>query len=328
MGVFSELNRIEKLAETASALNSDGKAVLVSAETLGNIEAAGRSFPIHAFMIGSRHRAAPALGLFGGVHGLERVGTHVVISYLEGLFAQLEWDEHLRELFSKVRIVAIPLINPGGMFLGRRSNPRGVDLNRNSPVEAQTPPPWLAGGHRIGPWLPWYRGPAGAEMEPEARALADFVKKELFPSKMALSIDFHSGFGLQDRLWYPYARTTEPFPRINEALSLKRLFDRSYPHHIYTVEPQSLNYTQHGDLWDYLFDEHRAHAQNGGVFLPWTLEMGSWQWVKKNPKQLFSLAGPFNPVKPHRYRRIMRRHVPLIDFFLRAALNHPAWVRA
>ena len=63
-----------------------------------------------------------------------------------------------------------------------------------------------------------------------------------------------------------------------------------------------------------------------GVFLPLTLEMGSWLWVKKNPRQLFSRLGMFNPVIAHREQRVLRRHLPLLDFLLRAALSHARWL--
>ena len=71
----------------------------------------------------------------------------------------------------------------------------------------------------------------------------------------------------------------------------------------------------------------QRHSLNGAPFIPWTLEMGSWNWVRKNPFQLMSLTGPFNPIVPHRLRRVQRHHLLLIDFFLRAVHNHEAWRR-
>lgn len=157
-------------------------------------------------------------------------------------------------------------------------------------------------------------------MEIEAQALVDYVKKEVFPSVMATTVDFHSGFGMVDRFWYPYAKTKAEFPNIREVESLKYLLDETLPHHIYSIEPQSSSYTANGDLWDYLYDMHRDMGADT-LFLPWTLEMGSWNWVKKNPKQIFSALGLFNPIIGHRYDRTMRRHQALIDFLFRAGRN-------
>jgi hypothetical protein len=67
-------------------------------------------------------------------------------------------------------------------------------------------------------------------------------------------------------------------------------------------------------------------GQPGSVFLPLTLEMGSWLWVKKNPRQLFSREGIFNPLIAHRQQRVLRRHLPLLDFTLRAAAASARWL--
>ena len=90
------------------------------------------------------------------------------------------------------------------------------------------------------------------------------------------------------------------------------------------MEPQSLQYTTHGDLWNYLFLESTKES-TGHTLLPVTLEMGSWIWIKKNPRQLFSSLGIFNPVKPHRLQRTLRRHHALLDFMLRAVASHENW---
>ena len=50
-----------------------------------------------------------------------------------------------------------------------------------------------------------------------------------------------------------------------------------------------------------------------------TLELGSWLWIRKNPHQLFSRHGMFNPIKAHRIKRVLRRHADLLDFLTRAA---------
>ncbi len=194
---------------------------------------------------------------------------------------------------------------------------------RNAPVEADHPARWV-GGHRYTNRIPWFRGHEGAPMEVESQALVSAVEKEISQSSLAVTIDVHSGFGFQDRLWFPYAKTVQPFPDLPMAYSLKDLLDRTYPHHFYRVEPQAQSYTTHGDLWDYIYDHHRElHGQQR--YLPLCLEMGSWLWVKKNPWQIFRAEGPFNPLKGHRHQRTLRRHNTLMEFLIRAVASPQAW---
>lgn len=317
MRTLPELDRVAGLLRRTDPL--------LRSEVLTTIEVQGHRFAQYGLCLGTPDPTAPTLGLFGGVHGLERVGTHVVLSLLEHLLARLEWDTGLRDQLAHARIVSIPLINPGGMFLNRRSNPAGVDLMRNAPVDAMVKTPRLVGGHRIGRFLPWYRG---QKLEPENAALFAFVRREIFEARSAIVLDCHSGFGMKDRLWYPYAKSTSGYPRVHESRALARRLVEVLPYHPYQIEPQSTQYTTHGDIWDHLFDAHWAAHGPERLFLPWTLEMGSWSWVRKNPRQLFSAHGAFNPIVPHRYQRAMRRHLPLLHF-LWSAVRHPeAWAEA
>lgn len=316
---FHELNKIHKLAQFEHSL--------VKSRTLAEVEYKDTLYPIISFEIGSSDPKAPTIGLFGGVHGLEKIGTHVIVAYLNTLFKQLAWDKDLREILESTRIVSIPLINPVGMAYNFRSNARGVDLMRNAPVNSEEKnSPLLLSGHRLGPFLPWYRGTPEIEMELESRILCDYVQEQMFCSETSIALDFHSGFGMRDRLWYPYAKSKKPFPRIQEVRAIKSLLDQTLPHHIYKIEAQSNNYTTHGDLWDYLFmNFEESYDRDKNVFLPWTLEMGSWLWLKKNPGQGFSAEGFFNPIKEHRMQRTMRRHILLINFLLNIVRNKSSW---
>lgn len=298
---------------------------LVHWEVLGKVEARNKTFPLIGITLGTQKSDAPTFGVFGGVHGLERIGARVALNYLYSTYMQMQWDQGFRKLLEECRIVSIPVINPGGVFLKTRSNPQGVDLMRNAPIEAIGKPAFLVGGHRISPSLPWFRGQKDAPMEVESSTLLEFVRKNLFSAPTSFALDLHSGFGFQDRLWYPYAKTTEDFPAIQEARSTIQLLNLCYPHHIYKIEAQSQSYCTHGDLWDFLFDEHQAQHP-GKLFIPWTLEMGSWVWVKKNPTQIILRKGLFNPVQIHRRRRILRRHLMLLQFFHRAIANTPSWL--
>jgi len=281
-------------------------------------------YPVHAITLGNPDPAVPAVGYFGGVHGLERIGAEVVIAYLQSLVMRLQWDSTLHRQLESVRLVFMPLVNPGGLYLGTRANPNGVDLMRNAPVDSQEPVPFLVGGQRWSSRLPWYRGPVGAAMQPESAAVCEVVQAELLNRPFSLALDCHSGFGVTDRLWFPYAHTRAPIAHLAEMHALKCIFNQAHSHHRYTVEPQSRQYLAHGDLWDHLYLQ--ACENSGRIFLPLTLEMGSWLWVKKNPRQLFSRHGIFNPLIEHRQQRVLRQHQMLLDFLSRAACGHTRWL--
>ena len=275
--------------------------------------------------LGNPSLDVPAVGFFAGVHGLERIGVGVLLTYLRSLVERLTWDVTLQHQLEQVRLVFMPLVNPGGMLRGTRANPRGVDLMRNAPVDAEDPVPWLIGGHRISAALPWYRGKAGAAMEVESLALCETVERELLSRPFSIALDCHSGFGAIDRIWFPRAHTRRPIEHLAEVHALDGIFAASHAHHRYRVEPQSRQYLAHGDLWDHLYERGRA-GPPGRVFLPLTLEMGSWLWIKKNPRQLFSRQGIFNPLIEHREHRVLRHHLPWLDFLTRAAASYQRWL--
>jgi hypothetical protein len=47
--------------------------------------------------------------------------------------------------------------------------------------------------------------------------------------------------------------------------------------------------------------------------------------VKKNPRQLLSRHGIFNPLIEHRRQRVLRRHLAWLDFMTRAGSGHALW---
>lgn len=299
----------------------------LAVETACTVDAGGGAFPVYVLALGNPDPAVPALGFFGGIHGLERIGTQVILAFLQSLLARLPWDRVLQHQLEGLRLVFMPLINPGGMLQATRCNPQGVDLMRNAPVEALEKVPFLLGGQRLSAHLPWYRGPRGAPMQPESQAVCRVVERELLPRRFSLALDCHSGFGLRDRIWFPHAHTTTPIAHLADVCALEELFSQSHPHHNYVFEPQSRQYRTHGDLWDYLYLQSlKAAAAQDKVFLPLTLEMGSWLWVKKNPRQLFSRLGIFNPEPAHRLQRVLRSHTVWLDFLLRAAASHAGWM--
>lgn len=285
----------------------------------------GRKLPLLALSFGAQDPAAPTLVLTGGVHGLERIGSQVVLAFLNSFGESLLWDKLLQEALRRIRIVFFPIVNPWGVFHKTRANPNGVDLMRNAPVESEETT-FLVGGHRYSPKLWWYRG-QDTKMEVESQAVLDLMIAQAFESSRIISVDVHSGFGTRDRIWFPFARSRKPFPHLAEIYAFKEAFERIHPHHFYQIEPQAKNYTTHGDLWDHAYDVYyQSHDPRASTFLPLAVEMGSWMWVKKNPLQLFSTLGPFNPMKPHRLKRILRRHNSFFDFLVRSLVSHEVWV--
>jgi predicted deacylase len=312
---------IEKLARHASKNEQLSK--MVRSSVLTEIEYQNQTYPIFSFSVGTQRLDAPVLFVTGGIHGLERIGAQLAWSLLKTTIDKLIWDKTLQEMFQYIRLSVVPLVNPVGYHHSMRCNPNGVDLMRNSPVQAAEPTPFLLGGHRYSNSLPWFQGQIG-RIEKENEALFSFFRREAKDSKVVIGLDFHSGFGMKDRIWFPFSYKSTPFEQLAELHSLTQLFEQTHPYHIYQIEPQSEGYLLSGDIWDHLYIEF-LKSNCDAIFLPLTLEMGSWSWVRKNPLQLFSKEGVFNPILEHRVKRTYRRHHLLFDFLLRAIRSNETW---
>ncbi|OGG94699.1 MAG: hypothetical protein A2508_01940 [Candidatus Lambdaproteobacteria bacterium RIFOXYD12_FULL_49_8] len=295
-------------------------------QILAEVSDGQQSWPVHALEMGSSDPGAPAIGFIGGVHGLERIGAEVVMEHLGALVNQLPWDQTLQRELEGVRLLFVPIVNPVGLNKGTRANAKGIDLMRNSPINALGPVTTLIGGHRISKRLPWYRGDLGAEPEPEIKALSKLIRERLLTQPFSMVLDCHSGYGGRDHLWFPYAFSKRPIDHLAEVVRLRQLFFSSYPYHrpIYKFSPQSRFYLTHGDLWDCMYLESLKSPAN--LFLPFTLEMGSWVWLKKSPRNAFRLDGFFNPNKEHRHQRVLRRHLVFLQFLQRATAHYKNWL--
>lgn len=312
---FPELDQLEKLLSLSTPN--------VQTEIIAQIPDKQTVWPLYKVSMGSTSDDCPVLLLVAGVHGIERIGSQVLLAFMETLFQQLHWDHSLQERLRHLRLVFLPILNPSGMYNKTRSNNRGVDLMRNAPIDAHDPTVWLFGGQRISRHLPYYRGAIGQAVEPENTALFTAVKKEYYRSPLTLALDIHSGFGAIDRLWFPLAGCRHPIESLSDYYQLKQLLDQTYPHLDYCFEPQATQYITHGDVWDYLYLD-AINAKR--YFLPLTLEMGSWRWIRKNPLQIFRLRGLFHPTKPHRIKRVLRRHIILMEFLIRATSAYSYWL--
>src|SRR5690349_663561 len=84
---------------------------------IARVSHGGIEFPIHGVVVGARRADAPTLALIGGVHGLERIGTRVVLAGMHTFAQFLTWDRILANALQTVRLVFVPLVNPIGMWM-------------------------------------------------------------------------------------------------------------------------------------------------------------------------------------------------------------------
>lgn len=291
----------------------------VRLQLLSEITYIDKSQPLYCLEIGNQSDNVPCLFFTGSVHGVERIGSQIILSFIKSLLRRLKWDKQLRQVLEQIRIVAVPVVNPWGVTLKTRANHNGVDLMRNAPVEGRNPKHHLHAGQNIASWLPWYRGDTN-NMELELKALANCVLGYSQRASTTILLDIHSGFGTRDRLWFPYAHHKHPPSNLAHYYLLYRLFRKSYPHYeLYQFEPQWHQYTTHGDFWDWMLMQHQA--QSSLPFLPLTLELGSWLWVKKNPIQMLRFSQLFHPTKPHRIKRVQRRHGTFLSYLIQVLNN-------
>jgi len=291
----------------------------ISHSKVDTIQSEDGAFDIHLIELNGESTPSKdtyTLLLVAGVHGLEWIGVTVLLHHLSHLLETARWNSGVRKMLSSARVVAIPALNPTGIFQGRRATAQGIDLMRNAPIVAESAVPFL-GGQTISPILPYYRGTG--ELAPESRALIRVVENLLETSAGVIALDLHSGFGARDRVWTPWSMTSAPPPHTEQYSALERALNDSFPDHIYTFEKQSDSYQTHGDLWDYLIVENMKRG--GPLFMPLTLEMGSWTWLKKAPWNAFNKLGWFHPLAPHRVQRACRRHITLLDFLVSVCAN-------
>ncbi|NBX17627.1 MAG: DUF2817 domain-containing protein [Proteobacteria bacterium] len=308
------MNTLEEITSFTSRYRDD-----LMRSRLETVSCEDRNFDIQLLELkphGRPQKNRFTLLLVAGVHGLETIGVTVLLHYLSHLIENARWNDALKRSLASARIVAIPALNPTGIFQGRRATAEGIDLMRNAPVAAEKPVP-LLGGHQFSPMLPYYSGTGDLALE--SRALIRAVKNLLDTSSGMIALDLHSGFGARDRVWTPWSMSSALPPHWNHYLAIEKALNESFPDHVYKFERQSDSYQTNGDLWDYLLLENQNLG--GPLFLPLALEMGSWNWLKKAPWRAFTKLGWFHPVAPHRVSRACRRHTTLLDFLVSVCAN-------
>jgi len=76
----------------------------------------------------------------------------------------------------------------------------------------------------------------------------------------------------------------------------------------------ALSYQTHGDLWDFALLEYEKKKQKKSLFLPFTLEIGTWQELRKNPGRIFRKRHIFNPPREGRKAYLKAHRQMLWDF--------------
>src|SRR5690606_38454707 len=113
--VYSTLKNIPELQQIESIIKWSDKAHLFS-KVLCHVPCEDELLPVYALTLGNRADNVPCITYVAGIHGLERIGTQVVITFLEGFLERLAWDQVTADLLQKVRIHILPLVNPVGMY--------------------------------------------------------------------------------------------------------------------------------------------------------------------------------------------------------------------
>lgn len=276
----------------------------------------GTRWPVYLMEIGKpaafrKH----AVTLVSGVHGLETIGIRIHLDILKQLLNPKSSFYSAALAKGKLGIYSLPILNPAGVARLTRSNARGVDLNRNSGIDAEGALPFF-GGHSISRALPYYRGKT---LERESRALFRFLDEKIWKRKGRIHpvLDIHSGYGAENFLWWPYSFSRRQVYHEPAFLSMAEALRQRHP--LYRIEPMSLSYQTHGDLWDKALLEferrQRAGEMKKSMFLPLTLEIGTWHEIKKSPRRLLNREKIFNPPATSR-KQYLREHRALIRDFI------------
>jgi len=261
--------------------------------------------PLVAFRVPAARAGAPAVLCAANIHGLEAVGTHVALAFLEVLA-----EGRLANLRERAEVWVIPSLNPDGYARtwarsGRgsvgelRKNARGVDLNRNFPLPLGARPTLVpfAGSGRRGAVT--YRGEAPLS-EPEARALDGLLARARFHALASLHSTMGTfiparvldaaSYGAYRGLWRAFAGAQRVRYR---PLHARRL-------DVFT-----------GELEDHAHHVHRAWAACVEI---WPL------WVDLGARLTASAFWRFNPRRPDDWAA---NDVPALAAFFLAALARP-----
>lgn len=101
-----ELGHIQDFAERYPEL---------SLTTLTRIEHQGFEMPLQRLSMGSQDPTAPCLILTGSIHGVERIGSQIILAFIKSLLKRRHWDSQLNDTLNKIQVLTVPVVNPWGV---------------------------------------------------------------------------------------------------------------------------------------------------------------------------------------------------------------------
>ena len=143
---------------------------------------------------GQTELGEPEFKYVGNMHGDEAVGRELLINFVGLVLDSYGSDQRLTQLVDSTRTFILPSMNPDGFEAARRSNNRGVDLNRDFPDQFQDPNP----------------SPTGRE--PETQAIMNWGATRYF----SLSANFHGGAICANYAYDGFAQQTQCQRAISE----------------------------------------------------------------------------------------------------------------
>jgi len=105
------LPELDELLELSPLIGEFG-----SLKILGEVRYGDHVFPLLGVVLGTLDKSAPTFSVCAGVHGLERIGGQVTLSYLRTFLNFLQWDKSTQDTLRKSRLVFFPIVNPVGMY--------------------------------------------------------------------------------------------------------------------------------------------------------------------------------------------------------------------
>src|SRR5580692_7830293 len=104
--MFKKLAELTELEQIIERLPQTARV-----RVLAQVQSHEQTFPLYSISMGSTDPSAPTMGFFAGVHGLERIGSKVVLAYLKTISELLRWDESLNHKLERTRLVFFPIVN-------------------------------------------------------------------------------------------------------------------------------------------------------------------------------------------------------------------------